>query len=361
MHPLHFDYESFGERSIHSASLTAKTYETIDYAIERHKLFVSEKASVEVPSTVPYKMCFEELISVVQGGTQVFVLDDLLYLISDEYVISVCANRQVGFTMLWIQVFGKTIESTEKIIGLVYSTLKKYIVERVSVHMHWWYSDGSSVHQWNMEEDIPDLGAIKTNYPFLQRNNKPCSIDTWINAYLSSKDSLLVLMGEPGTGKTRFIQYLLRKMYESMPKDLREYHNLECQYTSDKRALESGDMFFSFLAGSSEIMVLEDIDFHLESRKMGNTSMYYLLNVTDGLITNKGKKVVVSTNLETLANIDSALIRKGRCFDILNFRKLTYKESVEFMKEKKRKDLIKALEKESEGYSLADLYSMMNS
>ena len=50
--------------------------------------------------------------------------------------------------------------------------------------------------------------------------------------------------------------------------------------------------------------------------------MNRFLSVGDGLVTTKGKKIIFSTNLENLDSVDSALIRPGRCFDVLQFGKL---------------------------------------
>jgi ATP-dependent 26S proteasome regulatory subunit len=47
--------------------------------------------------------------------------------------------------------------------------------------------------------------------------------------------------------------------------------------------------------------------------------MHRFLNVGDGLVTTKGKKLIFSTNLPSIRDVDSALVRPGRCFDILNF------------------------------------------
>jgi ATP-dependent 26S proteasome regulatory subunit len=44
-------------------------------------------------------------------------------------------------------------------------------------------------------------------------------------------------------------------------------------------------------------------------------------------VTTKGKKLIFSTNLPSIRDIDSALVRPGRCFDIVNFDTLTQSEA----------------------------------
>ena len=70
-------------------------------------------------------------------------------------------------------------------------------------------------------------------------------------------------------------------------------------------------------------MVLEDSDAFLKTRSDGNTMMHRFLNVGDGLVTTKGKKMIFSTNLPSIRDIDSALVRPGRCFDIVEFKPLS--------------------------------------
>jgi ATP-dependent 26S proteasome regulatory subunit len=55
--------------------------------------------------------------------------------------------------------------------------------------------------------------------------------------------------------------------------------------------------------------------------------MHRFLNASDGLISMKGKKIIFTTNIPNIGDIDDALIRPGRCFDILNFRNLTKLEA----------------------------------
>ena len=86
--------------------------------------------------------------------------------------------------------------------------------------------------------------------------------------------------------------------------------------------------------------------------------MYHLLGLSDGLIQSINKKIIISTNLSSLNNIDEAIIRKGRCFDILNFRYLYWDEIIEFFKENNYSEIISNIEEKE--YSLADLYYILN-
>jgi ATP-dependent 26S proteasome regulatory subunit len=65
----------------------------------------------------------------------------------------------------------------------------------------------------------------------------------------------------------------------------------------------------------------------LKARSDGNTMMHRFLNVGDGLVTTKGKKLIFSTNLPSIRDVDPALIRPGRCFDVLSFDQLNGDEA----------------------------------
>jgi ATP-dependent 26S proteasome regulatory subunit len=81
--------------------------------------------------------------------------------------------------------------------------------------------------------------------------------------------------------------------------------------------------------------------------------MHRFLNVGDGLVTTRGKKMIFSTNLPSVRDIDPALIRPGRCFDILNFDSLTKEQALELC----NKVGCKLPDTVSDKYSIAEIYN----
>ena len=128
---------------------------------------------------------------------------------------------------------------------------------------------------------------------------------------MESSANILLLIGPPGTGKTTFIRGLLA------------HRSCSAIVTYDAGILEKDGFFARFIEDDAEVMVLEDSDTFLKSRSDGNTMMHRFLNVGDGLVTTKGKKMIFSTNLPSIRDIDAALIRPGRCFDIVEFKPLS--------------------------------------
>jgi hypothetical protein len=180
--------------------------------------------------------------------------------------------------------------------------------EEVTSHIEWVYaSDGSSVNVPLNKDRLP----VAEMYPFLKGE----TLESYYDRYLNSQANILLLIGPPGTGKTTFIRGLL------------SHSNSSAIVTYDASILEKDFLFARFIEDDANIMVLEDSDNFLKARSDGNTMMHRFLNVGDGLVTTKGKKLIFSTNLPSIRDIDSALVRPGRCFDILNFDTLTQSEA----------------------------------
>ncbi len=161
----------------------------------------------------------------------------------------------------------------------------------------------------------------------LERSNDAMAIEDFLN----SDENVLVFLGDVGTGKTKLVRHFLRTATErssqalsTRSNDIFNSRKFNVFYTTTHKALESDELFMDFISQPA-ILVLEDIDFHLRSREEDNSLMYKLLAFSDGLITSNNK-IIISTNAKP-DDIDSALVRPGRCFDLAKFRKVTQIEA----------------------------------
>ena len=179
--------------------------------------------------------------------------------------------------------------------------------DEVTSYIEWVYgANGDSVNVPLNAERLP----VDEMYPFLKE-----PLTDYYDRYLESNANILLLIGPPGTGKTTFIRGLLA------------HSNSSAIVTYDAAILEKDYLFARFIEDETGVMVLEDSDNFLKARSDGNTMMHRFLNVGDGLVTTKGKKLIFSTNLPSIRDIDPALIRPGRCFDIVSFDTLKQKEA----------------------------------
>lgn len=152
--------------------------------------------------------------------------------------------------------------------------------------------------------------ALKTAYPWLNKD-----LNEYIEEFLNSSANVLILIGQPGTGKTTFIKNIIHRA------------GGDAKVAYDEKVLNTDDFFAGFIEDDCRFLVMEDADAFLSARQDGNSMMHKFLNVSDGLVSAADKKLVFSTNLPNIRDIDSALLREGRCFDVLQFRALTRDES----------------------------------
>ena len=208
----------------------------------------------------------------------------------------------------------------------------------VTSYIEWVYSsDGASCNVPLNRDRLP----VAEMYPFLKGE----TLESYYDRYMASSANILLLIGPPGTGKTTFIRGLLAHTSSS------------AIVTYDAQILEKDGFFARFIEDESNIMVLEDSDAFLKSRNDGNTMMHRFLNVGDGLVTTKGKKMVFSTNLPSIRDIDSALVRPGRCFDIITFDTLTLQQANVLANKLEVTLPAKPRGKEMENYSIADVFN----
>lgn len=91
--------------------------------------------------------------------------------------------------------------------------------------------------------------------------------------------------------------------------------------------LEDDEIFVDFVIGSHDALVIEDADHVLKARTDGNKGMHRFLTVADGAVRSLGRKIIFTTNLHNLRDIDAALLRPGRCFALTDVRLLERHEA----------------------------------
>lgn len=203
-------------------------------------------------------------------------------------------------------------------------------------------------------EEVADGPLLDAAYPEI-----PGGAGQFIPRYLDAAETVLVLQGPPGTGKTRFIRAILAAM------STRKGEPARALYTGDMKALQGDEAFVKFITGDHDAFVVEDADHLLKPRADGNDHLHRFLTIADGVVRSQGRKIIFSTNLPNVGDLDEALIRPGRCFARLHVRALTGAEAQALAKEVAAGDMEKVrrvsalVAQKPRGPSLAEVYQAM--
>ena len=180
---------------------------------------------------------------------------------------------------------------------------------------------------------------IKENY-----NEDFIEIDKKITQHLSTtnKKGLILLHGEPGTGKTTYIKHLADKI----EKQIIFVPPMMASAISDPG-------FIPFLMKHPDsILIIEDAETAIKDRNIsGNvSSVSNILNLTDGILGECLKIQIVATFNTERTQIDKALLRKGRLISEYKFGNLNVKKTNKLLKK------IGINKKVDKPLSLADIY-----
>lgn len=181
---------------------------------------------------------------------------------------------------------------------------------------------------------------IEENYndDFLDMSNK---IITGLND--KNKTNLVILSGEPGTGKTSFIRYLTTKVKKNI-----------IFISPDMVDSITDPAFIPFLMSNNDsVLIIEDAEPALETRSTGGRSsaVSNVLNLTDGLLSDCLKLSIVATFNTDKKTLDEALLRKGRLLMNYKFNRLNVEKSKNLLKKLGHKEV-----EVTEPMTLSDIY-----
>lgn len=147
------------------------------------------------------------------------------------------------------------------------------------------------------------------------------STQDYIAEYLTSSANVLLFMGPPGTGKSSLIRTAVAKL------GLKVLFCSSMSVASDPSFVSKLGEMISAPDSDFDAIIIEDADVLIRPRDQGNMALSEILNATSGMTSQGGYKLIVTTNQTNTDNIDSALLRPGRCFDVMEFGTLSHNEA----------------------------------
>lgn len=168
---------------------------------------------------------------------------------------------------------------------------------------------------FNTEEvETSDFVAIDIRELY---NDDFVEVDALINSSIQKKESGMILLhGEPGTGKTTYIKHLISKFKE------KKFIFIQNDFV--KELLKPS--FIAFLLQNRDaLLIIEDAEKVVVARDNSSDESVVstLLQLTDGLFSDFLNIKIICTFNTNLDRIDKALLRKGRMIAKYNFLPLS--------------------------------------
>lgn len=152
---------------------------------------------------------------------------------------------------------------------------------------------------------------LKENY-----NDDIISVHNKLVNFIKSRNTgLCLLRGEPGTGKSYYLRYLLTEYpnnYIFIPNSITSH-------------LTSPDFLSFMIENKDSVFILEDCEQVLFNRELNPSNMGIsgILNIADGLMSDVLNIKFICTFNTDINNIDKALLREGRCIINYEFKPLS--------------------------------------
>ena len=294
------------------AILKTRFAAAIDKAVSCYPVF----RTLSFAAHIPLDECFDALALDLGWRAHRFDLSSLL-LEKDGLFVTVRGYRKSDYSSARFSIWASTRELAEGASREFEALVGGRRITEPMFNIDWHFLTGRSELENVSIEELASDTVFDEAYPYLRE-----SVSSFIARYLASPETIMVLQGPPGTGKTRLIRAILGAIAR-----VNDGH-ASALYTGDKKTMDSDQIFVTFITGWHDAFVVEDADHLLRPRAEGNETLHRFLTIADGVVRSQGRKIIFSTNLPNVGDLDDALIRPGRCFAHVFTRDLSGPEAI---------------------------------
>jgi hypothetical protein len=199
-------------------------------------------------------------------------------------LVSINGLRKMAYGSCTLEIWAESLVRLNTVRTALLAIIGEQLTRREMFTIDWHFVSGPMGLSSPSFDEIGDPALYDEAYPTLLE-----PVATFIERYLASHETVLILQGPPGTGKTRLVRAILATM------SARKADSAKVLYTADKRAFESDEISVEFIAGSHDAFVNEDADHLLVTRANGNADLHRFLAVADGVVRTQGRKIIFTT------------------------------------------------------------------
>lgn len=204
--------------------------------------------------------------------------------------------------------------------------------DKLRVSLNHFYVDFGQITSFLSDIEEKDIGAEPKYTPYID-------IDEMFSQFFKGRENILMFVGPSGLGKSKLSSLAIKYMFEH-PEEFDKSGYEEVVTVKSTQVLASDEFWHNLQVIKPRLVIIDDLDFMLGARDEEITSghdvqknafMNQFLSFSDGII-KSNTKFIITTN-QDIDDIDSALLRKGRLFEIIQLRPLTKDECEKIFKE----------------------------
>jgi len=239
-----------------------------------------------------------------------------------------------------MDVFTSIYTKSDSICSDVWNIYIKHSVieNKIDMFFHSYFMTGPHLDENMKQIKVEELNYISEDYyPYINTN-------IMFDQFFTGAENILLLVGQPGLGKSKMSTLALKHAFSNpdiLPYDKKkdnptlENQFISVAYVKSTDVLVNDNFWRSLESSAIDFCIIDDLDYMLTKRdaevnsvddKDKNVFLNQFLSFTDGVEQHK-TKFIITTN-QSYEDIDTALLRKGRLFDIIEFRELKRDEAL---------------------------------